>query len=260
MKTFLFYLSLLQTSMKASISKRAAFLVECFLMIANNLIFMSIWWIFFRQFNDIAGWHLNEMVLLMAIGIGSYGLMQIFFGGIRDLTKIILSGDLDSYMTQPKSILLHIAGSKSFAKGWGHLFTAIILIAMSEIRTPAHFLLFILSLISGCLVFTSFNIIAHSMAFWLGSLESLTKKYCDALFLFALYPTNIYSGFLQLMMFTLIPAGVITYLPVELIKEFTWINFFLLILSSLLFSLLALIIFHAGLKRYESGNQFGIRS
>ena len=70
----------------------------------------------------------------------------------------------------------------------------------------------------------------------MGSVEGLAKKYCDALFLFAVYPTNIYSGVLQVVMFTLIPAGVISYLPVELARQFSWLQLFLLVGSSLVFS------------------------
>ena len=75
------------------------------------------------------------MMILMAVGTGGYGLMQICFGGVRNLSKIIISGDLDPFMTQPKNLLLHIAGSKSFSKGWGHLMTAVILIVFGGIAT-----------------------------------------------------------------------------------------------------------------------------
>src|ERR1700733_10045456 len=112
LSTLIFYKYLLMTSIRASISKRGAFLIEAVLMVANNLIFFSIWWIFFRQFNDVAGWNITDMLILMAIGTGSYGLMQICFGGIRNLSRIIMSGDLAPFMTQPKNLLLHIAGSK----------------------------------------------------------------------------------------------------------------------------------------------------
>jgi ABC-2 type transport system permease protein len=61
-------------------------------------------------------------------------------------------------------------------------------------------------------------------------------------------------------MFTVIPAGVIGYLPVELIREFSWGNFVLLILSSFGFVALALTTFYAGLRKYESGNTFGFRA
>lgn len=259
LKTIDFFFCLLKTSIKASISKRGAFLIESSLMITNNLIFFFIWWIFFRQFNDVAGWKFNDIVVLMAIGTGSYGLMQICFGGIRNVSRNILNGDLDTFMTQPKNLLLHIAGSKSFSKGWGHLMTAGVLILLGEITEPLTVALILISMVSGCLVFTAINIIAHSLPFWLGAVEGLSKKYCDALFLFALYPTNIYSGMLQIVMFTLIPAGVITYIPVELIHEFSWMRLFLLLGSSLLFSGIAVVVFYAGLRKYESGNMFGVR-
>lgn len=257
-KTFAFFIYLLRTSIRASISKRGAFLIESGLMIANNLIFFTLWWIFFRQFNDVAGWNFHEMVILMAVGTASYGLMQICFGGIRNLSKIIINGDLDPFMTQPKNLLLHIAGSKSHSKGWGHLMTALVLIILGGVSLHAVPLI-LLSILSGCLVFTAVNVIAHSLPFWMGSVEGLSKKYCDALFLFALYPTNIYSGWLQVIMFTVIPAGVISYLPVELIKEFSWDKLFILILSSLSFIVIAFFVFYSGLKRYESGNKFGTR-
>jgi ABC-2 type transport system permease protein len=259
LKTLIFFIYLVRTGIKASISKRGAFLIECGLMIANNLIFLSIWWIFFRQFNHVAGWDFNDMIILMAVVTGGYGLMQICFGGVRELSKMITSGDLDPFMTQPKNLLLHVAGSKSFSKGWGNLLTAITLIILGGITAPSTICMILLSILCSCVVFTSFSVIAHSLPFWMGSVEGLAKKYCDALFLFAVYPTNIYSGVLQVVMFTLIPAGVISYLPVELARQFSWLQLFLLVGSSLGFLALAFFVFYAGLKRYESGNRFGMR-
>jgi ABC-2 type transport system permease protein len=259
LKTLDFFFSLLKTSMRASMSKRGAFLIEASLMVLNNLIFFSIWWIFFRQFKSVGNWRLEDMVILMAIGLGSYGLMGICFGGIKRLSLIILNGDLDPFMTQPKNLLLHIAGSKSYAKGWGHLMTGLILLFSRGVLSPAYIPLSLLCMLSGCLVFTSINIIAQSLAFWMGSIENVSKKYCDALFLFTLYPTNIYSGALQIVMFTIMPAGVITFLPVELVRNFSWMRLLLFVLISMSFCLLALLTFYSGLKRYESGNKFGVR-
>lgn len=259
MQTFTFFIHLLRTSIKASISNRGAFLIESGLMIANNLIFFLIWWIFFRQFNDIAGWNFNDMTALMAIGTGGYGLTQVCFGAVKNLSKIIINGDLDPFMTQPKNLLLHIAGSKSHSKGWGNLMTASILIILGKFASLDTLPLILVCIISSCLVFTSFNVIAHCLPFWMGSVESLSKKYCDALFLFALYPTNIYSGVLQIIMFTLIPAGIISYLPVELIRNFSWPLLLLLISSSLCFVGIAFFVFYSGLRKYESGNKFGTR-
>lgn len=259
MKTISFFLYLLRTSIRSSISIRVVFIFECLLMIANNLIFFSMWWIFFLQFNDVAGWKINDIAASMAILSGAYGLSQICFGGIKNLGVIILNGDLDLFMTQPKNLLLHLAGSKSLSKGWGHLMTTVILVVLGGFISGPKLLLLFCTVVSGCLILTSFGIIIYSLTFWIGSFETVAKKFMDSLFLFALYPSNIYSGLLQLVMFTLIPAGLIGYLPVELFRSFSWIKMGVLLGSSAGFLALAFLIFRLGLKRYESGNQFRMR-
>lgn len=259
LKSMNFFFSLLRTSIRASMSVRGAFLLESGLMIVNNLVFVLMWWIFFKQFKEIAGWTLTDLIALNAIGMGAYGLMLIFFGGVKQISRIILNGDLDPFMTQPKNLLIHLISSRSVSKGWGLLMTTVILLILGNLTTLPIIALVILSIISGCLVFASIGIIAHSLVFWLGPVESVSKKYCDSLFLFALYPTNIYSGMLQLVMFTFIPAGIIGYVPVELLRNFTWTYLLILLGSSIAFFVLAFIVFHLGLKKYESGNQFGMR-
>lgn len=259
MKAFSFYYLLLKTSLRASISRRGAFLMETSLMIVNNGIFFAIWLIFFDKFKKVGSWELVDMWALLAISTGAYGLMQILFGGVKFLSHMIAHGELDPYMTQPKNLLLHIISSKSQAKGWGHLLTTVLLLLLTDLGTPWNVLLVTICAITGCLVFAAFGVIVHSLPFWLGSVQGLSKKYFDSLYLFAAYPTNIYSGMLQIIMFTFIPAGIIGYLPVELVRNFSFEKLILLLFSALTFVAFAFGVFYAGLKRYESGNQFVVR-
>lgn len=257
MSPFFFYL--VATSIRASFHKRIAFLVESTFMMLSNMIFFFIWWIFFHQFQEVGGWTLREMAALMAIGLGGYGLMQIGLGGGRFLARMIRNGELDCFLTKPKNVLLHILGSTSFTKGWGNLATSFILIVLGGWTDGFSLLILGFSLISSCIIFTSVMVIAQSSAFWMGALESVAKKYTDSLFIFTAYPTHIYSGLLQFLMFTLIPAGIITYLPVVMLKEFSWQTVRILIFSDVFALYLAFFIFESGLKRYQSGNQIGAR-
>jgi len=259
MKTLQFYFSALGLAIRASISQRGAFLIEAFFMLANNLIFLMIWWVFFHQFKDIAGWTMRDLIALNAIGMGGYGLALVCFGGARFIGKIIISGDLDPFMTQPKNILVNLLASKSLPKGWGNILTTIILIFIGGFTSPFSILVIAVGMVCGCLMFTSIAIIAQSTAFWLGPIDTVAKKYCDCLFLFSVYPSNIYSGMLQVVMFTLLPAGIIGFLPVELLRDFTWTKLIVLLSSAITFFILAFVVFFRGLKRYESGNQFGMR-
>lgn len=197
------------------------------------------------------------MIALNAVGMGAYGLFLICSGGIKRLSRIILNGDLDPFMTQPKNLLLHLMGSRSFSKGWGHLMTSTLLLFLGDLTAPLTLFSVLIGILCGGSVFTAMTIIAHSLSFWLGAIENVSKKYCDSLFLFILYPPHIYSGILYWVMFTLIPAGIISYLPVTLIRDFTWESVLLLIGSSILFLMAAFAFFFRGLRRYESGNRFG---
>ena len=133
------------------------------------------------------------------------------------------------------------------------------LIFLTGLTDPYTLGMIFIGVVCGCIVFASMAIISHSLAFWLGPIESLAQKYCDSLFLFALYPSNIYSDILRFMMFTVLPAGLISYLPVELVREFSWFHLIAVVGGALTLWILSFVIFYLGLRRYESGNQIGVR-
>lgn len=252
-------MALLQVSIRASISLRGAFLLESLFMIGNNMIFFVIWRIFFGAFKTVGGWQFDDMVTLMAIAAGSDGLSKICCGGTKDIARLITTAQLDPFMTQPKNLLLHLVGAKSYSKGWGQLMTSFLLIALGGKTTLHNIPLLLLFMVNGCLIFASVAVMAHSLAFWLGHIETVSKKYCDSLFVFVHYPVNIYSGALQIIMFTVFPAGIIGYIPVSLIQNFSWPLAAILLCSSIAFVSLSFFVFYRGLRKYESGNQFGMR-
>lgn len=252
-----FFFTLIAISIRASISSRGAFLFESFVIFFNNLIMFLLWWIFFLEFNDIRGWHIREMAILTGVASASWGLMQIFFGRSRHISRAIINGELDTLLTQPKNVLIHLLCSKSLGKGWGDVMALFFFLWVAAPLTIFEVLLVLVACLSGCLVFTSIALITQALTFWLGSIENLAKKYIESIVIFTLYPLNIYSGFLKIVLFTALPAGVIGFLPVELISHFSWEKLILLLGASLFFPLLGILTFYMGLRRYESGNLVG---
>lgn len=250
-----FFLSLIATSIRASVSLRLAFFIELVLNIGSNLIFFLIWWIFFNKFDTVGSWDFDDLVIMMAIVRASYGIARICFGGSKLLAEKIVSGGLDPFMTQPKNLLIHLLGSESQSKGWGHILSAIILFFFADLHAT-EIPMVAVGILCGTLLFVSVATIAHSLCFWFGHVGEVSKKYIDSIFLFVHYPVNIYSGLMQLLMFTVIPAGVIGYLPVEIVKRFSWSTLFYLLIATASFLALAIVTFYRGLKRYESGNLF----
>ena len=56
------------------------------------------------------------------------------------------------------------------------------------------------------------------------------------------------------MLFTFIPTGFISYVPLQLLRSFSWSMLGGLLLFTLGAAILAVFVFQAGLRRYESGN------
>ncbi len=64
----------------------------------------------------------------------------------------------------------------------------------------------------------------------------------------------IFSGAIRIALFTIITAGFIAYVPVQLLREFGWPLFGGLVGFTAAIVALALLVFRAGMRRYESGN------
>ncbi len=71
---------------------------------------------------------------------------------------------------------------------------------------------------------------------------------------FSLYPITLFDGTAKLLLFTLIPAAFIGAVPAAFVRAFSWSTLLQLMAASLAFMSLAGVVFHRGLRRYESGS------
>jgi viologen exporter family transport system permease protein len=100
-------------------------------------------------------------------------------------------------------------------------------------------------------------VIAGSLAFWMGSAEAAAFQAQQAVITFSWYPGAMFHGWLRVLLFTAIPAGFISHIPVELLRSFDPTPFMGLI--GIASAGLAGGVFRIGLKRYESGNLVNLR-
>ena len=76
----------------------------------------------------------------------------------------------------------------------------------------------------------------------------------------ATYPMSVFKGFAKFLILTVVPAGFISGVPVELLHEFKLSWFLMTIGFTIFVAFLAVVIFYHGLKRYESGNLLYVRT
>ena len=254
-----FFGLLLQTNLRASLALRGAFLLQVAFMALNNAVYFSVWVIFFKRFHDLNGFGMADMELTYGIVACGFGLAVALAGGFRDLSKLIVEGGLDGYLTQPKPALVQAVCSRTLASGWGDLASGLVMVGISRQVSFAHAPYLALAIVLSAVVFVAAGVIFHALAFWLGPVDSFARMLWEFLLTFSIYPEPIFGGGVRILLYTLLPAAFAGFLPARLAHRPTLASVSLAVGGAACVVAVALIVFRRGLRRYESGNQMGLR-
>jgi ABC-2 type transport system permease protein len=248
--------ALFVTNLKAALALRSAFVIQALFMVMNNVVFFVFWWILLRRVPHLRGWHLADIEVLFGITATSFGLVVTITGGVRHLGQAIDEGELDTLLTQPKPTLLYALGVRSRASGFGDILSGLGFLAISGHLTLANAPLVALAILAAAGTFLGSGIIFFSLPFWLSRTETVSRQLWELLVTFALYPEPLFGGALRLMLFTVLPAGFIGYLPVHVVRQPSVTGVALLVAGSAAYLALARWVFACGLRRYASGSRF----
>lgn len=255
-------LRLLLLSVKYNIMReminRTSFLMNVTFMILNNASFIIQWLILFQLKGDIGGYQMNDVLVLWALAASTYGFSHIFFCGAYSLPHLILQGKLDAFLVQPKNTLLSICYSQCSTSAIGDLVYGYLVILIFDFSV-GKLILFTFFTVLGGITLTAFAVLVGSFSFFIGRGDTLADNLNGAILHFSTYPEGIFKGTVRLLLYTIIPVGIVNYLPVIAIKEFSMHALFLSVLCAVLFSLAAVWIFNRGLKRYSSSNLMSAR-
>ena len=248
----------LKYSMMREMLNKVTFLSNIIFMMLNNASFLIQWIILFALKDNIGGNTMHEVFLLWGLAASTYGFARFFFLGAFDLAELITAGKIDSYLVQPKNVLISIITARSSSSALGDLLYGYIMLAVYGM-TPGNFALFTLFTICGGLILVNISVIFSSLSFWFGRTEALADQANTLMTNFATYPEGIFKGVTKVILFTIIPVGIVNYLPIRVMKMFD-LKYTLIILAvTIVIALAAFIIFHKGLKRYSSSNLMSAR-
>lgn len=256
MQTLRFVRALVTTNLKASLAQRWTFVAQAAFMVLNNVVFFIFWWVLLERVPHIRGWSLPDIALLFGMTATSYGLVVVFAGGVRFLARAIEDGELDTLLTQPQPALVYAVGMRSQASGVGDIISGIGYLALSGHVSWAMAPTAAIAVTAAAAVFLGTGIVFFSLPFWIGRTETLSRQLWELLITFALYPEPLFGGVTRLLLYTLLPAGFVSYLPVALIREPSWAVAGALIAGAAVSLAIAHALFRLGLRRYSSGSRF----
>lgn len=237
---------------------KVTFFSNIIFMILNNASFIVQWVIIYSIKDSIGNFEFNDMLLLWGLAASGYGVSRFLFNGAFHLVEQINSGSLDIYLVQPKNVLLSVISSNIKISAIGDFIFGYIILFITGFSL-SKFLLFTLFTILGAIIITCISIIFSSLSFYFSKTDIIVETINSMLINFATYPGSIFKGFTKVLLYTLIPVGIINYLPIELIKVFDLKIFLLIVLVTIVSVILAFVLFYRGLKRYSSSSLMNVR-
>jgi ABC-2 type transport system permease protein len=186
----------------------------------------------------------------------AFGLAVSLAGGVRHLGRLIEQGDLDTLLTQPRSVLVYALGLRSQPSGFGDALSGVMFIAWSGEVSWSTLPLLVTAIIASALIFVACGIVFFSLAFWLGKVETVARQLWELLITFSLYPEPLFGGALRLALFTLLPAGFVGYLPARVVQAASLRDAVLLAAAAIAYLAVAVVVFDRGLRRYTSASRF----
>lgn len=245
-------------SLAREMLNKVTFFSNIIFMILNNASFIIQWLIIYSIKDSIGGYEFKDVLLLWGLAASTYGISRFLFNDAFKLPELINSGSLDVYLVQPKNVLLSAITANTNVSALGDIIYGFIMLFVSGF-TFQKFILFTLFTITGAFIITSISIIFSSLSFYFNKSDILADTINSLMINFATYPGTIFKGITKLLLYTIIPVGIVNYIPIELMKVFDIKLCLLLIIMSIISVILAFISFNNGLKRYSSTNLMNVR-
>lgn len=232
---------------------KVTFIINVIFMIINDATLIVQWIILFNLKTDIGGYTFNQVLLLWGLAAGTFGISRFIFKNAFNLSDLITNGKLDSFLVQPKNVLLSIITGQSDSGAFGDIIYAYILLFISGC-TIERFFLYTLFLMSGSIIIVSFAVILASFSFWFDRSDYIADTGNSMITYFATYPDGIFHGLSKALLYSIIPIGFISYIPVKVVSDFDFFDMLIVALASIVSVVLAFVVFYRGLRKYSSSN------
>ncbi len=249
----------IRINFKSLLAYRGAFISQMVAMFINDFVWIAFWCLFFTRFPVVKGWGVNDVITLWAIAASGFGVAHMVMGNALTLPGIIMKGELDSWLLYPRAVLPHLLLGRSSASSWGDALFGIVVYAIFVKPDLPHFCLFLALICSVAVLFVGFSVFTGSLAFFMGSADSVSTQLRIAMITFSTYPSPIFQGFVKVLLFTLIPAMFVSHLPVSALRNMSMIEALYSFGGALAVLFAGVIMFYTGLRRYESGNLMEMR-
>lgn len=249
----------MRVNLRSAMEYRTNFLFEGLLSIVEVGMYLFYWKIFFSISDGIPGASYEQLAALVAFNHVIYAGADTLLGNhVWDTGHLIVTGQLDIFLVQPKSAIYQIFFSGAQPMRAIQIVIGTFLFFTFIPPTPHTVALYVFGFVTGTAIFTSWVMCIHSLTFRLGN-SVVVYKLLSIILHFAKKPANIFSVAVRFILYTIIPAAYMgTVQSGQILKADPAVLAGLAALA-IISPVIAVIVFRKGMRRYESGNLIGVR-
>ena len=239
----------------AQTKKPLEFLTGLLVLILNNSLYLYGIYLLAILSSDDNPLAAKEYLVSTGMVLTSWGLLNVFGGGLYQLGSLIETGELEAYLAKPRSTLFLVAISKSNLMSFGEILQGIITIIVSSILYDPFLGIRMLA-ISSIMVFAfaSVIIIIGTISFFSSRGSQVSYVILQVLLSLSLFPVSRALKGREKWILYFTPLLITATLPRFLVLQGELSTFLVFSGATIFFFFIGICFFKFGLKSYKSKN------
>lgn len=247
----------IKKNIESSAELRTSFIFSIIGMCLNNTSFLVIWFSFGTIAAGINGWQPIDAFALLGFSTLSFGLVFTFLGGFKDLPEIVVRGDFDKFLLNPKNVLLRLSTSTITISAIGDIVFGIICLGVwifyTGLSMQILFSTIFLALLASAFSYFYF-LFANTFAFYFQDSRPVVQSVFELYMGPSLMPGGTIQGALRLFFLFVIPSLFAGAYPVEVIKNVSLGGILLPFFVCIFWGIFSVWFFYRSVRKYESSN------
>lgn len=214
---FSLYLRLIGARIRGQMQYKVAFWVDLLgFLTTSGLEFMVIL-IVFTRFDSIAGWSIYEISLLYALTQIAFSFAEMVMRGFdAPFETMMQRGSFDGVLIRPLDSFIQVMSSEFQLRRLGRTAqaVAVLIFALSNLSIAwslANIVLFVLTIISGTIIYGAIMVIGATVCFWTIKTPEVINAFTHGGNQMTGYPLSIYNEWMRRIFLMVIPTAFTNY-------------------------------------------------
>lgn len=173
------------------------------------------------KFDTLNGWDIYEMLFLFSFLFVTYGILILFFTGLRDFGDTVRNGNFDRFILRPRGLLFQIifVNADWFAAiGHGCLGIVLFIVSAGKVGVTwnaMNVVYVVFTIVGGVLIQGAIFLVIAALNIYLLETDSLKEIFYWNMRKFAGYPISIFHKGIQMLMIYIVPFAFVNYFPAQ---------------------------------------------